>query len=387
MKQTPQLIGDQNRMLVMNKIRMHEPISRVALSQLTNLSKKTITLIVEQLSNDQLIAELGKSESSSGRHPQLLGLRPRARVAAGIVIEEHYIEGILIDIKGEIIIHLKLEYDMTDDKSIYKQLEELLGEIKKHVDFTDDAYLGTGLGVTGVLFGEETVQTRLSHSIRGIRAAIERITEKKVWIDNYVRLAIIAEQLKEPADHESNIIYLDIGEGAGGAAIINGFLYSGTNHTGMEIGHMKVVRDGEQCSCGSRGCLEAYIKESALLQSYWKLSNKSGKNTDTARTITELIARFDTEHEAKSVLLKAAELIGLTISNLINLFAPDRIIIGGYYALAPDQILDTIIDVARQNTLHPLVERTNIMKARYGQTGRAIGAACLPLNQLFQFIK
>lgn len=387
LKQTPQFIGDQNRRLVLNKIRLHEPISRVALAQMTTLSKKTITLIVEQLVNDGLISNLGKSEALSGRHPQLLGLRPGARFAAGIVVEERYIEGMLIDLRGETYAHFKRKYNRSDGNSIYIQLEELFAEMKRHTPYSEDAYLGTGIGVTGVLFEEETVQTRLNHSIKGIRAAVERMTGKPVWIDNYVRLAIIAEQLRETSDPTANIIYLDIGEGAGGSAFINGFLYSGNRHTGMEIGHMKVVRDGEQCTCGSRGCLEAYINESALLGAYWNLKNKSGETQDTAQTITELMSRFDTEYEARSVLLKAAELIGLTISNLINLLAPDRIIIGGYFSQSPDQVLETILGVAKQNALHPLVERTDIVKARFGQSARAIGAAHLPLNQLFQFIK
>lgn len=387
MKQTPQLIGDQNRMMVLNKIRMHEPISRVALAQLTTLSKKTITLIVEQLLNDGLISNQGKSEALSGRHPQLLGLRSGARLTAGLIIEEHYIEGILIDLRGETYAHSKRTYNINDEKSIYRELEEMLTEFKQHSSYSDEIYLGTGIGVTGVLFEEETVQTRLNHSVKGIRAVVERWTGKPVWIDNYVRLAIIAEQLREASSPDSTIIYLDIGEGAGGSALVNGYLYSGNRHTGMEIGHMKVVRDGELCSCGSRGCLEAYINESALLDAYHNLKNKSGTSVGQIHSISELMQRFDKEYEARSVLLKAAELIGLTIANLINLLAPDRIIIGGYFSQSPDQVMETILGVTKQNALHPLVEGTEIVKARFGQSARAIGAAHLPFNQLFQFIK
>jgi predicted NBD/HSP70 family sugar kinase len=384
-KRSAKAIGDLNRVTVLNQIRLNEPISRVELAGKTGLSKKTISLIVDHLSGERLIEEIGKSEVPSGRHRLQLGLRKGARFSAGLIFEQNYMEGIVTDIRGDIWAHEKKEYERAEEQSILRLVTELLDSLRNRAGFPGHDFIGTGFGITGVLHKGEILQTRFPVSVRKLQAAVGNMTAKPVFTDNYARLSLLAEQIRSHSGEQMNAVYLDVGEGVGGAVTLNGLLYGGSKFPGVEFGHMKVVKDGKPCYCGSCGCLESYINEATLVGDFNRLSGQrtGGRMQAPIRTLTELIYLSEHDSLAKGIIWKASEWLGLTIANIINIFAPDKVIIGGYFAKASEEVLEHITLIAKENALVSVAGHTEIAFAELGHSARTLGAAYLPFNELY----
>jgi predicted NBD/HSP70 family sugar kinase len=147
----------------------------------------------------------------------------------------------------------------------------------------------------------------------------------------------------------------------------------------VEWGHTTVIAGGRTCRCGARGCLEAYAGAEAILQRYGGPLPGADEESDLAA----LIGLAATSERAAEVLDEAALYLGVSIGNLINLFTPERIIIGGWAGLLlGERMLPAITAAAREHSLRYPFARTTIELSRLGPDAVALGAATLPIEAL-----
>src|SRR3954451_18724687 len=175
-----------------------------------------------------------------------------------------------------------------------------------------------------------------------------------------------------------------IGSGAGAAVITNGATYQGASSSAGEWGHTTIVHGGRECRCGAKGCLEAYIGAPGLLERYRKA--RRGRETpgdDEAGRVQSLLDAAARSDVAADLLDQTADLIGAGIANLINLFNPERIVIGGWAGLLLGRrLLPRIRESAGDNALpHPYGQVT-IELGGLGPGAVALGAATLPVAAL-----
>lgn len=170
-----------------------------------------------------------------------------------------------------------------------------------------------------------------------------------------------------------------IGSGVGASIIAHGSTRRGATSSAGEWGHTTVVVGGRVCRCGARGCLEAYVGAEAILDRY----GSPLQATDQESALTALTEEAATSARAAEVLEETAMYLGVSIGNLINLFNPERIIIGGWAGLLlGERLLPAIREAAREHSLHYPFGQTSIELGRLGPNAVALGAATLPVEAL-----
>jgi glucokinase len=180
------------------------------------------------------------------------------------------------------------------------------------------------------------------------------------------------------------VIYLTVSTGIGGGIIIGGELYSGADGTAGEIGHMTIEADGPQCQCGNFGCLEVLASGTAVAREAVNRINQGEKSYIAELTggkiekvTAEIVARAAKHGDrlACEVVTSAAVYLGIGLANLVNIFNPDMIIIGGGMSKMGDMLLKPARQTVKQRAFKLPARTVRIVKARLGGDVGVIGAA------------
>ncbi len=188
----------------------------------------------------------------------------------------------------------------------------------------------------------------------------------------------------------NDLILLTVGTGIGGGIIINGKLYFGTCGSAGEIGHMTIDVNGPECSCGNAGCLEALASGTAIAREAVMRINQGersalteiveGKIEDITAEKVEVAARRG-DSLASEVISKAATYLGVGIANLVNIFNPEMIIVGGGVANMGDLLLDPARHVVKERAFSLPAEAVRIVPAQLGSDAGLLGAAVFAFQQ------
>jgi predicted NBD/HSP70 family sugar kinase len=177
-----------------------------------------------------------------------------------------------------------------------------------------------------------------------------------------------------------------IGSGVGAAVITDGTTYRGSTSSAGEWGHTTIMYGGMACRCGSHGCLEAYVGAGGILERYRKA--RSGRvipGADQQAQLDSLVAAAARSKTAERVLDDTAGYLGAGLANLINLFNPERIVVGGWAGLTVGKVaLARITEAAAAHSLRHPFGQTSIELGQLGADAVAIGAATLPVAGLLE---
>ena len=211
---------------------------------------------------------------------------------------------------------------------------------------------------------------------------------KEIWLENDANAAALGEYVAGAGKGSQSMVAVTLGTGLGGGAVLNGKLYTGFNYAGLEVGHMVIEHGGRPCTCGRRGCFEAYCSATALIKRtreameadpnslLWKLAGSL--EAVNGRTPFDAAAQGDAA--AGRVIDEYVDYLGCGIASLVNIFQPEVICIGGGPSaqgetlMAPVRYILNREDYARNN-----VHRTRLVRASLGNDAGIIGAALLPL--------
>lgn len=216
---------------------------------------------------------------------------------------------------------------------------------------------------------------------------IEKTGIKKVYIENDANAAAKGEATFGAAKGCKNSLFLTLGTGVGGGIIIDGKVFSGFNYSGAELGHMVIVKDGKECSCGRNGCFEAYASATALIELtkekmmankdslMWNICNH---NIDNANGKTAFDAMRQGDNIAKTVIDEYIQYLGLGVVNLINIFQPEVLSIGGGISKEGDTLIRPIQAIAEREQYSRHCDKKTIIKtAALSNDAGIIGAASL----------
>lgn len=251
---------------------------------------------------------------------------------------------------------------------------------------------GIGIGTPGCLDGAgRTVIFANNLFLKNAPMAeeIERRTGLSVRLDNDANCAVLGEQLFGAAKGRDSVILLTLGTGVGGGVIVDGHILPGVHTTSGELGHMVIAMDGEPCTCGRRGCLEAYASATALIRETRRAMERDRQSAmwriaGTPEGVNGLTA-FDAAREgdpsACGVLDRYITALAVGTANLINCFRPSIILFGGGISHSGEELLAPLRaklpDMCYASDLGvPLPE---ITCAALGNDAGLIGAACLCL--------
>ena len=212
----------------------------------------------------------------------------------------------------------------------------------------------------------------------------------KIYIENDANAAALGEALAGVAKGTRNSIMITLGTGVGGGIIIDGKVYSGFNHAAGELGHIVIHRNGRSCSCGRKGCWEAYSPATALTALTKEriaackekgISSLMVKEFDAGARIsarTAFAAMKQGDAEAKAVVDEYIAHLACGISNMINTFQPEVLSIGGGVSGEKDNLLKPLLAIIDgEQHLCDNDKKTKILIAELGNDAGIIGAACL----------
>jgi glucokinase len=209
--------------------------------------------------------------------------------------------------------------------------------------------------------------------------------------DNDASIFALGEAILGAGQGRDPVVLLTLGTGVGGGVVAGGRIQHGRDGFAGEFGHMALtIDDGPLCSCGARGCVEAFLRSSHVVGLAMEqaksdairpgpaLARALASGEATARTVGEAARGGDPL--ALAVFTELGRILGLAIANLISALNPDAVIVGGGVALAGDVLLDTARATALARVMPPLAARVAISPAALGDRGGVIGACLLGLG-------
>jgi glucokinase len=197
-----------------------------------------------------------------------------------------------------------------------------------------------------------------------------------VYADNDANLMAYGEYVFGAGKGKKDVICITLGTGIGGGIIIDGELYRGSYYAGHELGHMSIDYDGRKCNCGGIGCFEKYASANALIEDYNSLAPSARcKNTK------QIFDRYYSgDPLAKQAVDQYISYLGAGLANIINIFNPQIVIIGGGVSEAGEDFIKKVYLSARSRTMPTSFERVEIVRAHLGNRAGMLGAAAFALN-------
>ncbi len=320
-------IRDINRQIVLNYVRELGPISRADIARETALQRSTVSLIVDELTENGLIEEVS-GESTGGRPPSLLSLRTADAVAIGVDLGTTNTVIATSDLTGRVLTQEEFSTEPDADKTTRK-IVECAQRIMRQSGGTVE---GIGISFPGWV-DPETTRSYAPYFKWRDAPIVETLTQETslpVAIDNDANAAALAElwfgrpEIREIRD----FILVLVEAGLGTGIVFDGQVYRGEGGTAGEFGHMTIGTSAPvACAAGSTGCWEAFASERAALARYKKLTHNNGGSEVDFTKLVDLGLRG--EGNARGALKATARYLGIGIANLIQGLAPETVIVGG----------------------------------------------------------
>ncbi len=299
----------------------------------------------------------------------------------------------VIDDKGRVNCRNSRETDASEGKErVLSNILECVDGLARRPDF--EKICAIGVGTPGAV--ESGVVIGGAENIPGwedvalVRMMEERF-QKPAFASNDVTLYALGEAKYGAGVGAKNVVCLALGTGIGGGVVINGELFHGSSDCAAEVGHMTINVDGVKCNCGGFGCLECYASATAVVRAGKEaakanpesliLALAGGKPENiTARGVFNAAKKGD--EPALKVVREAGRYLGAGIGNLINLFNPEVVIIGGGMSQAGEIILEVVDEAVKTYAMKINRRGVKIVLARLGDVAGIIGAGVFARMEL-----
>ncbi|WP_337588918.1 ROK family transcriptional regulator [Gorillibacterium massiliense] len=350
MKQTGDLtlIKKINKSIVLEMIRRESPLSRARIAERTGLTKATVSSLVNELIESNLAHEIGMGQSRGGRKPMLLLFNGAAGYAVGVDLGVSYIHAALTDLNGQIIEEIRLQNDASSVETVFAELKDCIHSLIRKAPESPYGVIGIGVGIPG--FSDEEGIVLFAPNLGWENVPLQKMLEDEfhipVVIDNEANVGAVGEMRFGAGREAASLVYVSIGAGIGTGIIIKDELYRGISGFSGEIGHISIHHDGKPCRCGNSGCWELYASEKALLE------EARAAYGNPRMKLSELL-QFAKQSDPKALRLleDLGRYIGVGIVNIINVFNPERIIIGGRLAEAADWLKPPLMEIVEKRSL------------------------------------
>ncbi len=369
-----------NERLVLRTIYEDGPLSRADVARATDLTRTTVSDLVEGLLLDGLVVEAGTGPSTGGKAPILLRVPADARQLIGVDVDRDRVSGLLIDLRGEVCVRETRHLDGLDGAAVLDELESLVLAL---AEAADRPLVGVGVGTPGLI---DTVDGTVRWAVgldwrdEPVGARLAAATGSPTVVVNDSQAAAMAEWAFGHHDTGSSMVVVKVGEGIGAGIVLGGRLYAGEDSGAGEIGHTRVSDADHVCRCGSRGCLETVASQRAVLDRARRLAAERRDWALAGREVTHeaLLEAFRADDAvARQVVLESARPLGWVIGAMIGTLGARDIVLVGSMTDFGQPWLEQVRAEARRSALPLLVERSTIHLGRTGDDVVELGAAAM----------
>ena len=390
-------VRELNLSSVLRLIHTQAPVSRAKLAVITGLNKSTISSLVEELLERNLIHETGVNSIGAGRPATLLEINPQAGCIIGVELGVDFVSVALTDFLSNILWRKTVEADPAEGQE--KMIAQTLGIVKEAMAAGKKKglrNLGLGLATPGTVDLNKGVlifAPNLHWRNVPFKEIFSQHTKLSIFIENDANAAAIAEHLFGIARHNRDFIFVFAGVGIGGGLFLIGQLYRGGYGYAGEIGHSPIVAEPSQnvCHCGNRGCWETYANQYSIIQRVQaRLEVK--RSTIIPKLLAEQNAPLSIplikqaadcgDQEAIESFAEAGRAMGQGFAGLINIFNPEMIILGGPLSIAGDYLLSPIRETVDHHSLAGIDQQADVLPSSFGTDASLMGAIAIVVNDI-----
>jgi predicted NBD/HSP70 family sugar kinase len=377
-------LRELNRLKVLEVVREEGTVSRAEIAISTGLARSTVSTLVGELQRAGLVVEREdarvQGQTGSGRPPLMLSMDPGAGAVIGIQFDHDYVRVAIADLSLSILAEgvkeSDVDHDAQDGLAAAATLAEgLLGEAGVEAG----RLIGAGVALSGPIDRNSGLVSSSAIlpgwvGVDGASWLSERLGVP-VHVDNDANLGALAESVLGAGRGATEMAYVMLSSGIGGALILGGRLYRGARGTAGEIGHVSVDETGAMCRCGNRGCLETLVGGAALTE---LLRRSHGEDI----TIERMISLADEgDPGCQRVIADAGRTVGRVVGAICNEYNPERIVVGGELALAGDTLLEPLQESIGRYAIPAAVEDLTVVAGELGDRAELMGALALVVGQ------
>ena len=274
-------------------------------------------------------------------------------------------------------------------KEIADDMAKVSIEACKNAGISVDDVEWIGVGTPGIadnVNGTIPYSNNLGFKDVPIRKYIREHIDKPVYVANDANAAAYGEFVAGAAKGACDAVCITLGTGVGAGVIIDGKIFTGRNLAGTEIGHMVIETDGPQCTCGRKGCFEVFssatglinMTKQAIAENPGSVLAKYEKNDGKVSARHAFMAMREGDSAGKAVVDKYIKYLAAGITNVINIFQPDILCIGGGVCNEGDPLMKPMVGLVKKEVYTRMLDKnTEITVAKLGNDAGIIGAAFL----------
>ncbi|ADY52363.1 ROK family protein [Pseudopedobacter saltans DSM 12145] len=283
----------------------------------------------------------------------------------------------LVDYKGKVIYSFLMP--LANIETADDVVTLINAAIRKCINKSANHILGVGIGFPGivnnniVIGGADNLPGFINYPLGDV---ISKSTGLLVVVDNDANMMAWGEKNYGAGRNATDAVFLTIGTGIGGSLIVNNELYGGYQNQGAEMGHVIINFNGKTCSCGSKGCLEAYASTSALIDDYFDLK---GEKVNGKRIVESYLSG---EEQAEKALNLHFDYLAAGITGFINVFSPQKVIIGGGISEAGEFYINEIRNRVAKLAMPATISNTQIVRAQLGNNAGMLGCVANVFSKL-----
>ncbi|WP_123054759.1 ROK family protein [Clostridium sp. JN-1] len=300
----------------------------------------------------------------------------------GIDLGGTKISGAAADSSGNIVSRYKTPTNsQKGSDEVFKNIKSVIDQVIEKSSLKISDIKSIGIGSPGPLDVKKGVILKSSNLPFKNFELVKKLEDSygiKTYLENDANAATIGEFMFGAGKGSKNMLYVTVSTGIGGGAVLDGKLYEGNTCNALEIGHMTVLPDGPKCNCGNYGCLEAAASGTAIKNQAVQ-AIKDGKDTSLSKY--EKVTSFEVFKEAangdevsKNILDKSLGFLGIGIANLVTIFDPEIIVIGGGVSKGGQIVFDKIKEVVEKRCFASMAKSCKIVKAGLGDDSGLVGA-------------
>lgn len=379
---------------IISYIMSNDNVTNTELAKVLNLSVPTVSKFIEELSAAGIVRERGKLATNGGRHPLLYGLNPESCYFAGVDMKNGAVSVGLIDFCGDMVgKQTDIPYDCKDTPEGLDRLCDIVKSFIASSGVNKDLIINLNLNISGRVNPQSGYSySRFNFGERPLSDVLTEKTGVHCCIENDTRAMALGEYMCGNCRGERNVIFVNVGWGLGIGLIIDRKIYTGKSGFAGEFGHMVACDNEVMCHCGKKGCLETEASGSAL---HRKLIARleAGENSVLAERFKEvgdvsLSEIMDAVAREDLLCIELVEEIGQTLgrwlAGLINIFNPEKVVIGGALSSTGDYMLQPIRSWVKRYSLNLVNEDTKIVLSKLGDQAGLIGACLIARNRAFE---
>ena len=366
-----------NLAAVLQRLHIGGPVSRSELVALTGLNRSTVGALVAELAEQGLVIEAPGTAGTVGRPSLIVMPQPRSAIVLAFDFRVDRTVGAVVGLGGETISRVersRKQSEFAPDLSVAQLIDmahELFDEVPE-----ETLWVGTGVGVPGIV-NERTGMVSQAPNLGWFDVPFAQMVTDALRKEfgevpttvtsNDADLGALAEHTRGAAVDSGNVIYVSGEVGIGGGVVLGGALMTGAGGFGGEIGHMIVNPAGGECRCGSRGCWETVVGRGAVLS--------CGDDSASVGGVHDVINLALTGNvDVQERLADVGRWLGIGLVNLINIFNPEVIVLGGHLG----QLFPAVAEEVNKQISHALRasrEQVRIALPELGEDSTLIGAS------------